>query len=130
MSTNLPDAGKTVIVGGIETNYHDEGSGRPLFLLHGSGPGVTAWQNWSGVLPRLAEKYRVIAPDIVGFGLTKIPDGHEPKIKSWLAHVAGLIDALDLSDVTLTTPEDEQLLVFDSLSGKWVNGSVISGGDF
>ena len=36
----------------------------------------------------------------------------------------------DLSDVTLTTPEDEQLLVFDSLSGKWVNGSVIDGGDF
>ena len=36
----------------------------------------------------------------------------------------------DLTDVTLTTPTDEQLLVFDSLSGKWVNGSVINGGDF
>ncbi len=101
MSANLPDAGKTVFAGGIETNYHDEGSGRPLILLHGSGPGVTAWQNWSGVLPRLAKNYRVIAPDIVGFGLTKIPDGHEPNIKSWLAHVTGLIDALELSDVTL-----------------------------
>ena len=36
----------------------------------------------------------------------------------------------DLSDVALTTPEDQQLLVFESKSGKWINGSVIDGGDF
>ena len=37
-------------------------------LIHGSGPGVTSYANWRLVIPALAEKFRVIAPDMVGFG--------------------------------------------------------------
>lgn len=101
MTADLPDVGRSIEVDGIVTNYHEQGSGRPLILLHGSGPGVSAWQNWQRVIPRLAEKYRVIAPDVVGFGFTKRPDEREPNIKLWVEHLAGLLEAMDLDRVTL-----------------------------
>jgi pimeloyl-ACP methyl ester carboxylesterase len=96
-----PDVAKSIDVGGIATNYHDAGTGRPVILLHGSGPGVTAWQNWQRIIPRLALGYRVLAPDIVGFGFTPLPDGREPNIKLWLEHLTGFIEALGLDQVTL-----------------------------
>lgn len=97
----LPDIGRTITAGGIATNYHEAGAGRAVVLLHGSGPGVTAWQNWQGIIPRLAERYRVIAPDIVGFGFSPKPEDHKPGIKLWLAHLVGILDALGIEDATL-----------------------------
>ena len=98
---NFPDIGRRLQVGSISTNYHDQGEGRAIVLLHGSGPGVTAWQNWSRVIPLLSENYRVVAPDIVGFGFSPLPDGGEPHIKLWLEHLVGFLDALGLDKATL-----------------------------
>jgi len=39
-----------------------------LVLLHGGGPGVDAASNWASVRPRLAERFRCLAPDLLGFG--------------------------------------------------------------
>jgi pimeloyl-ACP methyl ester carboxylesterase len=39
---NNPEIGRSVDAAGIQTNYLEAGSGAPLVLLHGSGPGVTA----------------------------------------------------------------------------------------
>ena len=64
-----PEVANSIQTGIFETNYHDVGSGDPLFLIHGSGPGVTAWANWRLVIPALAEQHRVIAPDMAGFWL-------------------------------------------------------------
>jgi hypothetical protein len=63
MSQN-PEVGKRVRTGTFDTNVHDEGAGAPLLLIHGSGPGVSAWADWRLVLPALATQRRVIAPDI------------------------------------------------------------------
>lgn len=98
---DFPDIGRSIDVGGVRTNYHDEGQGRPIVLLHGSGPGVTAWQNWQRIIPRLAERHRVIAPDIVGFGFTAKLEGEKLGIKQWSAHLLGFLDALGLERVTL-----------------------------
>ncbi|MGW4611869.1 alpha/beta fold hydrolase, partial [Rhodococcus triatomae] len=38
--------------------YHEAGDGPPLLLLHGSGPGVTGWRNYRGVLGDFAESLR------------------------------------------------------------------------
>lgn len=65
-----PETGTRIDSGGLVTNYHDAGSGKPVVLLHGSGPGVTAWANWRLTIPELAPHYRVLAPDITGFGYT------------------------------------------------------------
>jgi 2-hydroxymuconate-semialdehyde hydrolase len=43
--TNL-EIGKSVQLGPVATNYHDIGEGAPVLLIHGSGPGVSAWANW------------------------------------------------------------------------------------
>ena len=36
-----PEIGKSLVVDGSATNYHDMGDGSPVLLIHGSGPGVT-----------------------------------------------------------------------------------------
>ena len=44
------------------------GSGFPVLMLHGSGPGAGTMGNWRFVLEPLAEKYHVLATDLIGFG--------------------------------------------------------------
>ena len=68
-----PEVGASVIACGIRTNYLEAGSGEPVVLVHGSGPGVSAYANWRLTLPALAERFHVFAPDMVGFGFTERP---------------------------------------------------------
>ena len=96
-----PEIGKSVVAAGIRTNVHDAGSSRPVVLLHGSGPGVSAWANWRLTLPALAARRRVIAPDLVGFGFTDRPAGHRYGLDTWVAHALGVLDALDLQKADL-----------------------------
>lgn len=82
------EIGRMVLAGGIETNLHDVGAGNPVVLVHGSGPGVTAWANWRTVMPELSRHRRVIAPDMVGFGFTQRRTGFttasSPGLHIWL----------------------------------------------
>tara|TARA_B100001939_G_scaffold270644_1_gene238335 strand:- start:1295 stop:2152 length:858 start_codon:yes stop_codon:yes gene_type:complete len=104
-----PEKGKTVTILGLATNYHDIGETAsdkaPLVLLHGSGPGVTAWANWRLTLPVLSKQFRVIAPDIVGFGYTERPangDGDRGySLDFWCAHLIAFLDALGVEKVSL-----------------------------
>ena len=56
-----PEIGSTAGANGIKTNYLETGEGDPVVLIHGSGPGVTAYANWRLVLPALGERFRAIA---------------------------------------------------------------------
>lgn len=85
---------QTLVAAEHRTNYFDQGQGKPLFLLHGSGPGVSAATNWGGVMPDLARDFRVIAPDIAGFGFTEFKEGSKYDIKLWVRHLLGILDAL------------------------------------
>jgi 2-hydroxy-6-oxo-octa-2,4-dienoate hydrolase len=91
-----PGIGKTLLAAEHQTNYLEEGSGKPLFLLHGSGPGVSAWTNWGKVMPDLAPHFRVIAPDIAGFGFTEFKADSKYDIKLWVRHLTGIMDALEI----------------------------------
>lgn len=51
-----------------------EGSGPPVLLLHGSGPGTTA-AAWRPLIDALAPRFRVLAPDLLGFGSSPRPSG-------------------------------------------------------
>lgn len=95
MQTN-PEVGDSIVAAGIRTNYHDQGKGPAVLLIHGSGPGVTAWANWRLTIPALSPQFRVVAPDMVGFGETERPEGHRYSMQSWLDHLLGLLDALDI----------------------------------
>jgi len=87
--------------GGIRTNYYDAGAGSPVVLLHGSGPGVSAWTNWRRVIPALSDSFRVLAPDMAGFGYTeRNPELHHD-IKLWVKHLIGFLDALGVEKASL-----------------------------
>jgi 2-hydroxymuconate-semialdehyde hydrolase len=77
------------------------GNGFPVLLIHGSGPGVSAWANWRLVMPKLVQTCRVIAPDMVGFGFTERPQGYTYSLDNWVQHALGLLDALGLEKVDL-----------------------------
>ena len=101
MSNDSPEIANNIEADGIRTNYHDTGSGEPVMLIHGSGPGVTAWANWRLAIPALAEQYRVIAPDMLGFGYTDRPANVAYNLDTWLDHTVAFMDALDLDRVNL-----------------------------
>ncbi len=97
MSSN-PEIGLTVYVDGIGTNYIQAGSGDPLILIHGSGPGVTAYANWRGVIPDFAKQFACYAPDTLGFGYTDFPsDIHGFAMDRWVAHLICFMDALGIA---------------------------------
>ena len=88
-----PEIAGSVMAAGIRTNVHDVGSGHPVLLIHGSGPGVSAWANWRLVMPELAQQARVIAPDMVGFGFTDRPEGQQYSMDEWVKQAVGVLDA-------------------------------------
>ena len=96
-----PEVAESIDVGGIATNYHDVGEGDPVLLIHGSGPGVSAWANWRTVLPELSKNHRVIAPDVLGFGYTEWPDGATSDMATWTEHLVGLMDALGIETAAI-----------------------------
>lgn len=97
MSGN-PEIGDHVDVGGIGTNYIKSGEGPPLILIHGSGPGVTAYANWRGVIPDFAKHFTCYAPDTLGFGYTDFPDDIDGfAMDRWVAHLVGFMDALGIA---------------------------------
>lgn len=96
-----PEIARSIVAAGIKTNYHDLGSGFPLLMLHGSGPGVSAWANWRLVMPQLAERARVIAPDMAGFGYTERRPDLRYDMDTWVAQAVGMLDALGIEQADL-----------------------------
>jgi pimeloyl-ACP methyl ester carboxylesterase len=84
---------RTIDAGGIQTSYIEAGSGEPVIMLHGSGPGVSGLANWQHNIPTLAQRFHVLAPDIVGFGATERPDGIVYSLRTWTDHVWAFLDA-------------------------------------
>ena len=96
-----PEIGATVDAGGIKTNYLEAGSGDPVVLIHGSGPGVTAYANWRLVMPALAERFHVLAPDMVGFGFSERPSDITYGVQVWADQVVAFLDAMGLQQAHL-----------------------------
>jgi 2-hydroxymuconate-semialdehyde hydrolase len=94
MSSNDPEIGSNVLAAGLKTNYLEAGKGEPVILIHGSGPGVTAYANWRLTIPSLAQKYRVLAPDIAGFGYTERKADTQYTLDFWVRHLTEWMDAV------------------------------------
>lgn len=89
-----PEIGRYVTIGGIRTNYHDIGTGAPVVLIHGSGPGVSAWANWRMNLQAIADHgLRCIAPDMPGFGYSDAPADLRFSRDMWVDHFAAFVDS-------------------------------------
>lgn len=79
-------------------NFHREGSGTPLVLIHGIG---ATWQCWKPVIPALAERHDVIAPDLPGFGESVTLGVAKPSLEHFAKSVLDLLDDLGIQDFHL-----------------------------
>ncbi|WP_419538713.1 alpha/beta fold hydrolase, partial [Mycobacterium colombiense] len=59
---------KSLSVDGLATSYLEAGDGDPVVLLHGGEFGAGAELGWEHNIATLAGRYRVLAPDQLGFG--------------------------------------------------------------
>ena len=87
---------RTVRVNGKDIFVADTGTGPPVVLLHGGGPGASGVSNYSRNIEPLAQHFRVIVPDMPGYGRSaKGVDGSDPF--GYLAdHIRGMLDALGI----------------------------------
>jgi pimeloyl-ACP methyl ester carboxylesterase len=127
--TSTVSASHTIDAGGIDTSYLEAGSGDPVIMLHGSGPGVSALANWQHNIPTLAQRFHVLAPDIVGFGGTERPADIVYSLRAWTDHVWAFLDAHGI---------DKTAIVGNSLGGRialqmasdrpeWISRMVLMG---
>ncbi|HJU14571.1 MAG TPA: alpha/beta hydrolase [Candidatus Nitrosotalea sp.] len=85
-------------IGGHRIRYLEDGrSERTLVLIHGLGGSS---ERWLEVIPRLSSKYRVIAPDIIGFGYSDKPS-EDYTIEFFSGFLSSFIETLGLKSVTL-----------------------------
>lgn len=59
---------RTVRTRNWSIHCNEVGSGHPIVLLHGGGPGATGWSNYAPNIEALSRHFRVIAPDMPGWG--------------------------------------------------------------
>ena len=70
---------RTVSASGLDLFVAEAGEGAPVVLLHGGGPGATGLSNYSRNIEALTEQFRVIVPDLPGYGgSTKRVDPEDP----------------------------------------------------
>lgn len=86
-----------VDAGGIRTRYLVAGDGPPVVLLHGSSLAIDARATWYRTIPALAARFRVHAPDLVGFGMSDVAaDGrHVPRLERRV-HARAFVEALGI----------------------------------
>jgi haloalkane dehalogenase len=81
-----------------KVHYVDEGEGPPILFLHGN-------PTWSflyrGIIIRLRKRFRCIAPDLPGFGLSEHPAAYGYTPEEHAQTVEDLLAELDLRDLTL-----------------------------
>jgi alpha-beta hydrolase superfamily lysophospholipase len=90
-STAIVTHYRTAMVDGISIFYREAGpaDGPAVLLLHGFPTSSHMFRN---LIPALADRYRVIAPDYPGFGQSAMPDRKE--FAYTFAHYADLVDGL------------------------------------
>lgn len=101
MKQQRPEIAHSIQTGAFKTNYHDVGEGFPVVFLHGSGPGVTAYANWNKVFPLMKDDFRLVAPDMVGFGYTERVEGQTYSMRVWVQQTIDLLDALGIEKANL-----------------------------
>jgi pimeloyl-ACP methyl ester carboxylesterase len=87
---------RTVSAAGLHIRYVRRGSGPPVVLVHGLASSI---YTWAAVLPRLAERYDVVAIDLPGFGGSDIPPRLDASIADRL--LPEVMDGLGLARASL-----------------------------
>jgi 2-hydroxy-6-oxonona-2,4-dienedioate hydrolase len=84
---------RTVQTKSWKIHYNEAGEGPTLLMLHGSGPGATGWSNFGPNMAALADRFRVIAVDMPGWGAS---DTVTPQDRDHVEAALQLLDALEI----------------------------------
>ena len=90
-----------VSVNGMRLAYHDVGTGPPLVLIHGGGPGASGWSNYQRNIPALSQSRRLLVVDLPGYGQSDNPPVDEAPLAFYARAVRGLLDALGIGPVDI-----------------------------
>jgi 2-hydroxy-6-oxonona-2,4-dienedioate hydrolase len=96
--TGVAFAQRWIDAGGIRTRVIEAGAGEPLILLHGTGGHAEAYTR---NIAALAERYRVLAVDMLAHGYTDAP-GRPCTIPEYVAHLGAVLDAHGLGRAHLS----------------------------
>ena len=80
---------------GLRTHDVSSGESEPVVLVHGGGPAASRATGRTHIVPALARRFRVYAPDIIGCG-DRDKRLMEHSLRTFVKHIAGFIDALTL----------------------------------
>jgi pimeloyl-ACP methyl ester carboxylesterase len=114
----------TVVVGDAEIEYTDTGAGSPLVFVHGA---YVTGALWDEAIARLSENHRCIAPTWP-FGAQRRPVGADIDLGVVAAgrRIIGLLEQLDLRDVTLVANDSGGGIVLSALGIPGLNWSRVS----
>lgn len=80
---------------GHKVHYLEGGSGFPVLMLHGVGPGTSAVGNFGPVLEPLAKQFHIVAADLIGFGESgRKKAGPYFDVDLWVRQGVALLDLL------------------------------------
>jgi 4,5:9,10-diseco-3-hydroxy-5,9,17-trioxoandrosta-1(10),2-diene-4-oate hydrolase len=87
----------------LRLHYHEAGEehGDAVVLLHGGGPGASAWSNFGRNVPVFARSFRTLAVDQPGFGRSAGPVGGAQYFTQSADALLGLLDSLGIAKVHL-----------------------------
>jgi 4,5:9,10-diseco-3-hydroxy-5,9,17-trioxoandrosta-1(10),2-diene-4-oate hydrolase len=98
---NAAETGRMIRVGNREIFFSEAGTGDAVVLLHGGGPGASGMSNYSRNTEALARRFRVIVPDMPGYGRSAKHIDHSDPFGDLAASVGGLLDALGIDSAHL-----------------------------
>lgn len=91
----------TVTVGGRKIFVAEAGSGPAVMLLHGGGPGASGVTNYSRNIDALARRYRVLVPDMPGYGRSSKGIDKSDPFGCLADAMRGVLDELSISTAHL-----------------------------
>lgn len=89
---------RSLNVGAGTMRYVDEGAGPPIVMVHGTPTWSFLYRD---LIKGLRDRYRCVAPDHLGFGLSDKPAGASYRPEDQAQRLGRLIDTLALEDITL-----------------------------
>ncbi len=89
----LPEGRYADCANGFRIHYIDQGSGKVVVFLHGSGPGASGHSNFKGNYPVVADAgYRCIVPDHIGYGFSDKPDDRDHPLSFFVECIKQTLD--------------------------------------
>jgi len=91
----------SIVINGLKTHYTMGGHGKTLICLHGGGPGVSAWNNYSNNFPTLSKFFRVLLVDLPGFGDSQTTIIRNERVRYYSGHLAQFMSELGIDSASI-----------------------------